>query len=138
METKVVKRKTGFLPVCFKKIGIAIVGLGFLCLILLKSMKLHITEKNDVDFQRSLVFDFIILGLFFIAMAREKIEDERILTVRLTAMAWAFTFISIYVVSFHLVGIVLGDTTISLGCQQTVIMMLASYIFMFYLLKRKN
>ena len=77
------------LPTYFKKIGIAITALAVAPVVYVIAASVEIAKPT-----RGLFFllseDALILGMLFIALAKDKVEDEMIKDVRLKSMARAF------------------------------------------------
>ena len=127
------------LPHSFKKIGIAIIVLSLLTIIVLKvadfsNPVLKFTMKR-----------IILVGLLIIVLAREKIEDERILTMRGQAFSMAFIAGVVYTLIQPLVNIVAdliskdddGPMT-DLGDFQILWFLLTMYLLFFYMIKKKQ
>jgi amino acid transporter len=84
---------------------------------------------NAVDILEILFLDFIIIGLAFIAFARNKVENE--LTVRKKAVSAISTFIFaiIVVVISPFISMAFGSDTETFNIEQLIMTMLFLYIF---------
>src|SRR6476646_4096201 len=96
MESKIYtkdKRKqrsdVGLLPNQFKKVGIAVMLLAVVPAVIIKVIHLPLTPSNK-EVVRLLTMNAFILGLLFIAWAKDRVEDELTVQIRLKAMSWAF------------------------------------------------
>ncbi len=78
------------------------------------------------------------LGLFFFALSKNKIEDERTLGLRLKAMAFAFLWGVLYVVVWPLVNHLFKFSLKALSGQQVMFSMLIVYLIIFFLQKKKS
>src|SRR5690242_8367103 len=98
MENKRNKKGNGILPRYFKKIGFIVMILSFVpALVVFKLMSIHMIQSQK-DLFRIFSFNAFILGLFFIAWSKEKVEDEMIFAIRLRSMAWSFIFVVFYLI----------------------------------------
>ena len=135
MESKVNKKKIGLLPTYFKIIGFAIIVLAFVPPVIVKSMNIEIIQSQK-EFFKLITFNFIILGLFFIAISRDKIEDEMTIIIRLKSMAFAFSWAVLYVIIKPFVDLLFKDPPQDLTGQGIVMSMLIVYMIIYYLLKK--
>ena len=133
MEIKVYKkREMKLLPNSFKTVGAIVVLTSFTVAVLTKWLWPQF-EKAIMGF---MVMDLIIIGLFLIAISKDKIEDERIIFIRLNAMAFAFGFAIIYTLVYPFVGSMFGDLIKDITGQGVILNMLIMYLIWFWLLKR--
>jgi hypothetical protein len=79
------------LPKRFKAIGIAILVPSFVWWILwtLDTYHLDVLQRNRSSYTEELIFTGLAIGLLMITFAREKMEDEYIMTLRLQSLQWA-------------------------------------------------
>jgi hypothetical protein len=134
MESKSTKPKQFLLPVYFRKIGFFIIPLAVIIpIIVLKIMDIEPTHtvKNIL---RVCCLDIAILGLLFISLSKEKIEDEMTIY-QLKSMAFAFMWVTTYVILEPLFYL-LVDERHKISGQRVVISMLLVYLLMFYYQKR--
>src|SRR5437764_11854059 len=77
------------LPNYFKKIGISILFLAFLPGIIFKlsRIELAVEQKETLKY---VCMNFFILGMFLIAWAKNKVEDELTIALRIKSMMLAF------------------------------------------------
>lgn len=134
MENRKIKNQIGLLPNYFKKIGVLVMILAIVPPIIVKSIEIDII-KSQRDLLKIITIDLFILGLFFIAMARDKVEDELTITIRLKAMAWTFSWAVMYVIVQPFVYLLFNDPPQDLMGQQVVLAMLFVYMIMYYIQK---
>ena len=137
MESKSVKKELKLLPQYFKKIGILVMILSFATAVIVKSRYADLLQSQK-DLFRVFTLNAFILGLFFIAWSKDKIEDEMIIAIRYKAMAWTFSFVVIYVIVSPIVDLFFNGPERILSSQQVVMSMLFSYLIMYYLQKIKR
>lgn len=79
-----------------------------------------------------------ILGLLFVALAKEKVEDEMIAQMRLKAMSQTFIWAVLYVIVMPFMDLVFRDPVQDLMGQQLVLAMLFGYLLNYYSQKFSN
>jgi hypothetical protein len=127
------------LPNYFKKIGI---GFFLFTLIVVKLLFIYLKELNPLWFEnyhdllRTISFNIGIIGLFLFAFAKDKIEDELTLLIRLQSIAYAFTFIVLFVVVKSTCDIFRGQIS-EVDGRLIITLLLVVYISTFILRKRK-
>jgi hypothetical protein len=134
MESKRRKKELTLLPVYFKKVGIVVIILAFVPAILVKSMNVELIQTQK-DLFRVFTLNAIILGLLLVTWAKDKVEDEMTVFIRLKAMAWTFTWAVLYVIISPFVDLLFKDPIGVLTGQQVVMSMLLAYLIMYYLQK---
>ncbi|WP_157543847.1 hypothetical protein [Mucilaginibacter paludis] len=135
MEIKVYKKEgLRLLPNSFKKIGLMVI---LVPLIISVMFRIFLPEFGR-SVMALLVIDFIIIGLLLIALSKEKIDDERILTIRLKAVLSSFIVAVIYTVVSPLLNPLFGDAIKDINGQLVVFTMLLMYQIWFWLLKRAD
>lgn len=87
---------------------------------------------------RTLMLSGINLGLLFISLSRDKVEDEMTISIRLKAMAWSFTWAVFYVIIAPFMDLLFKDPIGVLAGQQVVMSMLFVYMIMYYLQKKSR
>jgi hypothetical protein len=128
------------LPRYFIKIGIVLIIFPILFMgvtkLLLDDVKA--VFGNAIDILEILFLDFIIIGLAFIAFARNKVENE--LTVRKKAVSAISTFIFaiVVVVISPFISMAFGSDTETFNSEQLIMTMLFLYIFNTKFVKIKN
>lgn len=127
------------LPYSFKKIGIAIIILSLLIIIIGKMADFY-TPTLKFTMKR-----IILVGLLVIVLAREKIEDERMLIMRGQAFSMAFIAGVVYTLIQPIMNFIAdlffkdddGPLT-DIGDFQILWFLLTMYLLFFYMLKRKS
>jgi hypothetical protein len=121
------------LPRYFYKIGIAVIAAGLLITALAKLMQSSVERSSFLLF-RDYLPNLFLLGLFFIAWSKDRIEDELTSLIRLKAMAWAFGWGILYVIGRPLTDLLFfGDHYHALGSRQVIFSMLLVYLVVYYL-----
>ena len=125
------------LPNYFKKIGIALIILVIVVMFILKGLHYNFDTipKGNI---KTIAMNLFILGLAFIALAKDKIEDEMHVFLKLKSFYSAFIFGIIFTIIFPIFDIVINDDIQQIPAQQLVIMMLFSQISTYFLLKRSE
>jgi len=137
--------KFRLLPNYFKKIGIGFVLFAFIILIpLFHYWKTLEFAGNYKQFFYVPFFDILILGLLLYSMAKEKIEDELIVLIRLQSIAKAFIVGIFFVIGWQLgefwndyIQEIKGSVFQSFGVLIVIICILISYILTFNSMKKK-
>ena len=137
MENKRKNKDLVLFPGYFKIIGIALVLLAFVVPIMIKLLHIEI-GFDQKEFFQEIIFSAMNLGLFFFALSKNKIEDERTLGLRLKAMAFAFLWGVLYVVVWPLVNHLFKFSLKALSGQQVMFSMLIVYLIIFFLQKKKS
>lgn len=126
------------LPNYFKKIGI---GLCLIAIIVLKLLPVYLKElvwfENYHDFILTVGLDIFIIGLLVFAFAKDKIEDELTLLIRLQSIAYAFTFIVLFVVIKPVFTFIHRGQISEVDGRFIITLMLVIYISTFMLRKKK-
>jgi len=125
------------LPNYFKKIGVALIILVIVAMFILKGLHYDFDTipKGNI---KTIAMNLFILGLAFIALAKDKIEDEMHVFLKLKSFYSAFIFGIIFTIIFPIFDIVINDDVQQIPGQQLVIMMLFSQISTYFLLKRSE
>jgi hypothetical protein len=129
------KNEIGLLPNYFKKIGIVIIILAFASMIVIKAMNIE-TDQARKEIFKIFAMNFVILGLLFVAWAKDKIEDEMTVYVRLKSMAFTFSWAVLYVIIKPLIDLILQGSIGDLSSQQLVMTMLSVYLVMYFFKKK--
>lgn len=132
------KFKNFGLPHSFKKIGIAIIILAFLIIIVGK-----IADFNTPTL-KFILKRIILVGLLVVALAREKVEDEMIRTIRGQAFSMAFVAGVVYTLIQPLINYIASlivekdkSPLSDLGDFQVLWFLLTMHLLFFYMIKRK-
>jgi len=125
------------LPNYFKKIGIALIILVIVVMFILKGLHYNFDTipKGNI---KTIAMTIINLGLAFIALAKDKIEDEMYVFLKLKSFHSALIFGIIFTIIFPILDIVSNDNIHQIPAQQLVTMMLFSQISTYFLLKRSE
>ena len=125
------------LPNYFKKIGGILIILVIVVMFILKGLHYNFDTipKGNI---KTIAMNLFILGLAFIALAKDKIEDEMHVFLKLKSFYSAFIFGIIFTIIFPIFDIVINDDIQQIPAQQLVIMMLFSQISTYFLLKRSE
>ena len=137
MNTKKTKNEAKLLPNYFKTIGIVIMLLAFVPIVVVIVMKIGIAQAQKETF-KILTMDFFILGLLFVAWAKDKTEDEMTVYVRLKSMAFTFSWVVLYVIVKSLIDLIFKISIGDLSSQQLIITMLFVYLTMFFFKKKSR
>jgi hypothetical protein len=129
------KDEAGLLPHYFKKVGITVMLLAFVAAVVVKTLNIQVTAGNKEVF-RLLIMNGFILGLLFVAWAKDKIEDEMTVAIRLKAMGWSFIWAVLFVIIKPFVHILFKDPVSDLKSQELVLSMLLVYMLMYYAQKK--
>jgi cytochrome c biogenesis protein CcdA len=130
---KTSKYGRGLLPTYFKIVGIAVILSSFVVMYLLK----NVFTPEQKPIAKVISLNIAIIGLFFIAWTRDKIEDEMSVQMRFHSMAGAFLFGFMYAVLHPFIGFFLNDPELDISGQQLIMTMLMFFIFT-YAIKRKT
>lgn len=133
---KTKNKGVGF-PNYFKKIGGILIVLVIVVMFILKGLdyNFNATQKGNI---KILAMTLINIGLAFIALAKDKIEDEMFVHLKLKSIYGAFIFGIVFTIIYPILDIVTNDDIEQIPAQQLVAMMLFSHITMYYFLKRSE
>lgn len=137
MESKTNNKKGTRIHKHFKKMGIGIVLIALLTGLSIKILHIEMLPTQKAFFKVFTMNGFI-LGLLFVALAKEKIEDEMIAQMRLKAMSDTFIWAVLYVILTPFVDLIFKDPIQSLTGQQVVIAMLFGYLLNYHSQKFSN
>lgn len=125
------------LPNYFKKIGIGLFLLAVLFVFYLRIYKKEIFEQDAHSAAALFFFDIIIVGFLLLAFAKDKIEDELLILIRLQSIAYAFIFGVLYLIITHLIGYLISNLLIDAGGQEIILTSLLVYNTIFIIKKKK-
>ena len=134
MQNEKFNKQPKLLGVYFKKIGVVVMVLSMVPGLIVKTMHIVVMESQK-DLLKSLSYSGFLLGLLFIALSRDKVEDELTIHIRITSMQEMFIFAVIYVMIKPLIVWVLQSPFTDVSGQQLVTLMLVGYLISFYLKK---
>ncbi|HKB45448.1 MAG TPA: hypothetical protein VKC90_13705 [Chitinophagaceae bacterium] len=130
-DTKTIR----LLPNYFKWIGVGMMILVGLLLIAVKLFKIELPQ-NQKEILMVSTLRFFLLGLFVIALARDKIEDELTLLLRLKAMGFIFTLVIVTVIIQPIIDLIWKNPLENLTPPHLVLRMLIAYHIFFFFLKK--
>ncbi len=144
MENKLystAKRKRGniinLFPNYFKKIGIAMMLLGLIPAGIVSQVDVAFIKAIPKDVVKLFTIDLFLLGLLFVAWAKDKIEDEMTMLMRLKAIEWTFMYAVIYIIIAPILDRIMNTSSISdINSKGLIVMMLTIYLVQFYIQKR--
>ena len=134
MQNEKFNKQPKLLGVHFKKIGVVVMVLSMVPGLIVKTMHIVVMESQK-DLLKSLSYSGFLLVLLFIALSRDKVEDELTIHIRITSMQEMFIFAVIYVTIKPLIVWVLQSPFTDVTGQQLVTLMLVGYLISFYLKK---
>jgi hypothetical protein len=135
MEKRKSKNEAGLLPNYFKRVGIVIMLLALVPLVIVKAMNVELTPANQELF-KLLSMNAFILGLLFVAWAKDKVEDEMTIAIRLKAIGWSFIWAVLFVIIKPFVDMLFKDPVSDSKSQELVLSMLFVYLLTYYLQKK--
>ena len=124
------------LPTYFKRIGLAVMVLAVVPLVL-KAIGSIDMARQTRHLVGVLTMNAFILGMLLIALAKDKVEDEMFIAIRIQSMAVAFIFAVFYVIVTPFVALAFNDPVDTMTGQQVVLTMLLIYLFTYYMRKRR-
>jgi hypothetical protein len=137
MESKTNNNKGTRIHKHFKKMGIGIILIALITGLSIKLLRIEMMPTQKAFFKVFTMNGFI-LGLLFVALAKEKIEDEMIAQMRLKSMAQTFITAVIYVIVKPFMDLVFRDPIEDVTGQFVVLFMLLSYLLNYYIQKFSN
>ena len=137
MESKTNNNKGTRIHKHFKKMGIGIIVLALLTGLIIKLSHIELMPTQKAFF-KAFTMNGFILGLLFVALAKEKIEDEMIAQMRLKAMSQTFIWAVLYVIIRPFMDLVFRDPVQDLMGQELVLAMLFGYLLNYYSQKFSN
>jgi len=137
MESKTNNNKGKRIHKHFKKMGIGIIALALLTGLTIKGWHIELMPTQKAFF-KAFTMNGFILGLLFVALAKERIEDEMIAQMRLKAMSQTFITAVFYVIVKPFMDLVFRDPIEDVTGQFVVIFMLLGYLLNFHSQKFSN
>jgi hypothetical protein len=137
MESKAHKannNKRGGLPNYFKKVGLLLILITIIFAVIYQ----FILFKKSSVLSKHIFLDTLIIGLFLFSFANEKLEDERIMLIRLKAIAQAFVFALTITIISPVFFAVFGNELRDLSSIEVILNMLTMYNISFYIQKRAD
>lgn len=137
IKSKMDSQKSKLLPGYFKIIGLSLMILAFTPEVIIVISKVSILEPQK-GLLKSITKTLFILGLLFIALARDKVEDEMTFALRLNVMAGVFLFAVFFVIIKPFVDIWLSGSLDIVTGTHIVVLMLIFYLIMYNFLKLRR
>lgn len=136
MEKRKNKNELISLPMYYKWVGVIlmVVSAGFIGYANLYDLDL----SGENERYKVLTLSGFILGAFFLAFAKEKEEDERLMVLKLRSLAISFAWAVIMVVIRPVLDVIFGDELSLMSSQSLVLSMLIAYLLVYYLQKRNS
>jgi hypothetical protein len=125
------------LPHSYKKVGAWLLGLSFLALVILK------INMGELGIYRTALKQLMLVGLLFMAISKEEIEDEMIVNLRAQAFSLSFICGIIYAlvqpyINYGVAAVVAPEKAIyeEFGTFIILWFMLTVHLLFFYVLKK--
>ena len=121
-------------PNYFKKLGllvVVLVALSFFYVVIVRPP----ASQHFKELTKAAMLSILGLGLFFIAIAKEKIEDELAQVLRLKAMASAFLFGVIQGILSPIFSLIFENRVEVVNGPQLIMGMLFFYLLIFHIHK---
>ncbi len=135
MKTARTKNDALLLPTYFKKIGLGIMTLALVSILIFKSLSNEVL-RSQKDLIKVFTLDAFILGLLFVVLAKNKVEDEMTIGIRLKSMAWSFACAAAYVIIMPVVDLLFKEPLQILSGAQLVLIMLLNYLIYNFVQRR--
>lgn len=135
MEKLKNKNKEILLPNYFKKVGIAVMLLTFVLIVIFKTINIKLNPANK-ELLKLITLNGFILGLLFIAWAKDRVEDEMTISIRLRSMGFSFLSAVLFVIINPFVEMLFKAPISNLTSQNLVLNMLFVYLFMYFFQKK--
>jgi uncharacterized membrane protein YvlD (DUF360 family) len=129
------KIAAGLLPNYFRKAGIAVIVLAFVPLVIARAANITLSPSSNEVF-RLLSMNAFILGLLFIAWARDKVEDELTIAIRQHSMLVAFIWGVLNVIIKPFIDMLVKDPVTDLKAQELISSMLLIYLVLYFVQKK--
>ncbi len=137
MKDQKIYNPVGLLPPYFKYIGWGIMGV---LVILYFAFFSSWSDFKSHEIIKTIFEIILILALLIITISRERIEDERILDIRIKAAASVAVIAVIYPAGMRVVKLILINENLDLEISGfwLAIAMFYWYFYIFWILKRKS
>lgn len=123
------------LPAYFKKIGLLVLILSFVPAIVVKIFSIEMIAYQQATL-KYLCMNSIIIGMLLIAFAKDKIENDQSISLRLKTMVFAILMAVCLVVLKPITDLLVGDPISDMNGKSVAFNMLAFYLSMYYLQKK--
>lgn len=135
-QSQAINNTAAFFPNYFKKIGLGFILLAIALPVGAKFLAFEMIEEQK-DFYKVIFFNVLILGLFFIAWARDKFEDEMTMQLRMKAIGFTLMTAVFYIIFRPLIDLILQEPVTAMTAQELMMFILFMYI-LFYKLQKRN
>lgn len=135
-QSQAINNTAAFFPNYFKKIGLGFILLAVALPLGAKFLALEIMEEQK-DFYKVIFFNVLILGLFFVAWARDKFEDEMTMQIRMKAIGFTIMTAVFYIIIRPIIDLILQEPVTKMSAQELMMFILFMYII-FYKLQKRN
>ena len=125
------------MPAYFKIIGLVLIVLAILSPIAIKTLNLAIVPAQK-EVYKVFSLNILILGLFFVAWSKDKVENELTHAKRFRALVATIWFSIILLLIHPFIDILFKDPIQELSGQQVVINQLLFFLVMYYIFKPKR
>jgi hypothetical protein len=129
------KIAAGLLPNYFRKAGIVVIVLAFVPLVIARVANITLSPSSNEVF-RLLSMNAFIVGLLFIAWARDKVEDELTVAIRQNSMLVAFIWGVLNVIIKPFIDMLVKDPVKDLKAQELISSMLLIYLVLYFVQKK--
>lgn len=109
--------------------------LAFVPEVIFKTVNIKLTPANK-ELLKLVTVNGFILGLLFIAWAKDKVEDEMTISIRLRSMGFSFISAVVFVIINPFVEMLFKIPISNLTSQNLVINMLFVYLIMYFFQKK--
>lgn len=134
-QSQAINNTAAFFPNYFKKIGLALMLLAVAIPVSAKLLSYELATEEK-DFYKVIIFNVLILGLFFVAWARDKFEDEMTMQIRMKAIGFTIMTAVFYMILRPIIDLILQDPVTKMSAQELMIFILLMYIIFYKLQKR--
>lgn len=133
------EQKMKLLPNHYKLVGGGVIVLGILTVLILPRIIGNTVRELNPNLGPSIFLGIINIGLFIIAFSKEKDEDERIVSIRLKSVFFAFGYAVLFSALNPITKLIFEDKDHQdvLSGAQLVLTMMIAYFGTFYLSKRR-
>jgi hypothetical protein len=126
------RSEAGLIPYYFKKVGVLVMILAFIPLSIIKSLSIEVAQVHK-ELLKLLSMNMFILGLLFVACAKDKFEDEMKIALRLKSMSFAFIWAVLFVIIKPLIDVISKNRFEDESARRLVISMLFVYLIFYNL-----
>lgn len=134
-QSQAINNTAAFFPNYFKKIGLGIILLAVAIPVSAKLLSYEFAGEEK-DFYKVIIFNVLILGLFFVAWARDKFEDEMTMQIRMKAIGFTIMTAVFYMTLRPIIDLILQDPVSKMSAQELMLFILLMYILFYKLQKR--